>query len=111
MGALLYGDEMSTIVIQKTTTTGAGAGHTVGSTTREGLSVQATVTGTGSVTATVDVECSNDAVTWALLGTIVLSGTTKAGDMLPVSSRFEYVRSNVTAISGTGAQVTATLSV
>lgn len=68
-------------------------------------SYQATVAGTGAVTATVVIEVSNDGTNWLTLGTISLSGTTTASDGFASSARWHWVRSKVTAISGTGATV------
>lgn len=70
-------------------------------------SFQATVTGTGAVTATVVIDVSNDA-TYAVataLGTITLSGTTSDSDGFTTNAPWKYVRARVTAISGTGATV------
>lgn len=69
---------------------------------------QATVQGTGAVTATVIIDCSNDGAFWCStpLGTIGLSGTTSSSDGFTTDSPWKYVRARVTAISGTGATVT-----
>lgn len=67
---------------------------------------QATVTGTGAVTATVTIEFSNDGVNVLATvgGTITLSGTTTSSDgFTTTSAPWKYARANVTAISGTGA--------
>jgi hypothetical protein len=75
---------------------------------------QATVVGTGAVTATVDIEVSNDGVNVidTVAGTITLSGTTSHSDGFTTQhSPWKYVRANVTAISGTGATVTVTMGV
>lgn len=69
---------------------------------------QAVVTGTGAVTATVTIECSNDGATWlsTVAGTITLSGTTSSNDgFTTTAAPWKYVRANVTAISGTSATV------
>jgi hypothetical protein len=69
---------------------------------------QAVVTGTGTVTATVTIEYSNDGVNvlTTVGGTITLTGTTTASDGFTSSNApWKYVRANVTAISGTGATV------
>lgn len=71
-------------------------------------SFQATVTGTGAVTATVDIEYSNNGVDVVdtVGGTITLSGTTSHSDgFVSQNAPWKYVRANVTAISGTGATV------
>lgn len=76
--------------------------------------VQAVVTGTGAVSATVDVEVSNDGIN-ALdtpAGTITLSGTSIHSDGFTTSNApWKYIRLNVTAIAGTGAKVTGFLGV
>jgi hypothetical protein len=74
----------------------AGAHHTF----------QATVTGTGTVTANVLIQCSNNGTGWLTLGTITLSGTTSITDGFASAAPWAFVRANVTAISGTGAAVT-----
>jgi hypothetical protein len=75
--------------------------------------VQATVVGTGAVTATVVIDVSNDA-TYAVstaLGTITLSGTTSSSDGFTTTAPWKYLRARVTAISGTGATVAVNLGV
>lgn len=67
---------------------------------------QATVVGTGSVSATVLIEVSIDGVSWMTLSTITLSGTTSASDGFVAAGGWPNVRSRVSAISGTGAAVT-----
>lgn len=73
---------------------------------------QAIVTGTGSVTAAIDIQVSNETSTfngdkanWITLGTISLSGTTTSTDGFTTICPWRYVRANVTAVSGTGATV------
>lgn len=67
----------------------------------------AVVTGTGAVTATVNIEVSNDGNTWCstAMGTITLSGTNSFADGFTSQAPWKYVRANVTAISGTNATV------
>ena len=74
---------------------------------------QAIVTGTGAVTATVNIEVSNDGSNWlsTALGTISLSGTTTANDGFTSSAPWKYVRANLTAVSGTGATVKVLMGV
>jgi len=69
--------------------------------------IQATVTGTGAVTATVVIDCSNDGVNACAtpLGTITLSGTTSNADGFTTMAPWKFIRARVTAISGTGASV------
>jgi P pilus assembly chaperone PapD len=91
--------------------TGTGAGNASGGPSGKN-SYQATVTGTGAVTATVVVEVSNNGTNWITLGTLNLSGTNVASDGIAPSNsaRWEFSRGNVTAISGTGAAVTLLMS-
>jgi len=74
---------------------------------------QAIVTGTGAVTATVNIEVSNDGTNWVAtpMGTITLSGTTSASDGFTSAAPWKWVRANVTAISGTGATVVVKMGV
>lgn len=69
-------------------------------------SYQATVTGTGAVTATVVIEVTNDEKqNWLTLGTITLSGTNVATDGFASLANWDFTRANVTALTGTGATV------
>ncbi len=70
---------------------------------------QATETGTGTISATVLVQASNDGVGWITLGTITLSGTAVASDGFAALAPWMEVRGDVTAISGTGAAITLTV--
>ena len=72
--------------------------------------VQASVTGTGAVTATVVIQGSVDGITWAktALATITLSGTNADSDGVTIISPVKYIRANVTAITGTGATLLVT---
>ena len=95
-------------VMQTATTTVAGSSCTPITSYR---TFQAVVTGTGAVSATVQIQVSNDNVNWLLAGTCSPSGTTSAIDGFVSTAPWVYVRSNVTAISGTSAQVVVTLGV
>lgn len=66
---------------------------------------QATVTGTGAVSATVEIEVSCDGSNWIVAGTITLTGTTSDTDGFASDAPWPYVRADLTAISGTGATV------
>lgn len=67
---------------------------------------QATVVGTGAVSATVLIEVSIDGVSWMTLATITLSGTTSHSDGFVAAGGWPNVRARVSAISGTSAAVT-----
>lgn len=75
------------------------------------LAIQATVEGTGAVTATVQIEVSNDAKGWVTdsIATLALSGTTTATKGFTSNAAWTYWRANITAISGTGAKVTVSI--
>jgi hypothetical protein len=93
------------------TTTGAGTWQYKDS---PHATFQATVVGTGAVSATVAIEVSNDAlfVVSTVAGTITLSGTTSSSDGFTTQhAPWKFVRANVTAISGTGATVTCLMGV
>lgn len=92
---------MTTLLKTKTTATGGP----VASESKD-RTYQATVTGTGAVSATVLIEVSNSNTSFMTLGTITLSGTDSASDGFPSNANWEFTRASVTAISGTGAQVT-----
>jgi hypothetical protein len=64
---------------------------------------QAIINGTGAITATVIIDCSNDGVSWCVtpLGTITLTGTTNTSDGFTVTAPWKYVRARITAVSGT----------
>ena len=96
----------SITLLNAVTATGAGAAKTF-SHSIPYKTCQATVTGTGSVSATVNIEVSNDGIGWILAGTITLSGTTTATDGFVIQAPWLNIRANVTAVSGTGAAVTA----
>ena len=72
---------------------------------------QATVVGTGAVTATVIIEAGNDQVGWVPLDTMVLSGTGVASDGFSLDAAWGFVRARCTGVTGTGARVLATVGV
>lgn len=70
-------------------------------------SFQATVSGSGAVTATVEIRCSNvPSGDGDLMGTFTLSGTDTATNVFGSLYPYQYYRADVTAISGTSAAVT-----
>jgi len=100
----------SIVLLDAVTATGAGSAkafsHSIPYRT-----CQATVSGTGAVTASVNIEVSNDNVGWILAGTIALSGTTTATDGFTIQATWLNIRANVTALTGTGAAVTVVVVV
>ncbi len=104
MGAkgLLSGNLLDAVLV---TGAGAAAGGTSGGKSGR-KTFQAVVSGSGTVTATVLVQVSNDGTNWLTLGTITLSGTTTATDGFASEGSWMNYRGNVTALTGTGAAVT-----
>lgn len=74
---------------------------------------QATVTGTGALTATVVIEGSNDRTNWVAtpLGTISLSGNDSVTDGFANDAPWKYVRARISALTGTGATVNVLMGV
>lgn len=67
----------------------------------------------GAFSATVKVQVSNDGTNWEDAITFSLSGTAPTADSAGdnINAPWKYVRGNVTAISGTGANVTLYMGV
>ena len=97
--------QMATLALNQTVT-GVGSSSASNNPIR---SFQATILGTGAVSATVGIYVSNAPVPistdWTFFGTITLSGTTSDSDILPCTVPYAHNRSDVSAISGTGAAV------
>ena len=68
-----------------------------------------TVTGTGAVSATANVQVSNDDTNWMTVGTLTASGTTAASDGLVIEACWLNMRIDLTAISGTSARAIVTV--
>ena len=75
---------------------------------------QATANGaSGTITATVDIEVSNNETDWISMATISLSASAPVADSDGFASNasWAFVRANLTAITGTGARVTVVMGV
>lgn len=72
---------------------------------------QASIAGTGAVTATVIIEGSNEGVSgnFMTIATFSLSGTTTDSLGFVSQAKWAFVRARMTAITGTGAAVTVTM--
>lgn len=92
------------------TATGVGAFQSVATAQVTNRGFQATVIGTGAVSATVLVEASNDNVNFFPLLTFNLNGTGSATNGIINSAPYAYLRGNVTALTGTGAAVTLNMA-
>lgn len=69
---------------------------------------QATITGTGAISATVIIEVSNDGKGWLTFGTLSPASTDLATDAISGNASWAMHRARLTAISGTGASVNVT---
>ncbi|MEO8391216.1 hypothetical protein [Polaromonas sp.] len=77
---------------------------------RRGM-VQAVITGSGAVTATVTVQGSNDGVNWSTIGAALsLTGNDADTKTQAVDYPWAYIRAVSSALTGTGAKVSANLS-
>lgn len=107
LGALAQTGSVQIVADQ--TATGASSRFTPGITFKSFQASGTTTAGAGA--ATVLIQGSNVALPavdgdWVLLGTITLTlATTKSGDGFASDAPWRHVRSNVSAISGTGAAV------
>lgn len=73
--------------------------------------VQATVSGTGTVSVTVTIQGSLDKVNWVTVGSaLALSGTTTATSKLVSTECWAYLQAITTSITGTDATVTVNVA-
>lgn len=104
-------------LLASATTTGAGEEFQPDLNVYHRPGAKRTFQATGSVasstgSASVAVQVSNDGTNWLTLGTITLSLTTsQSSDGFSSDAPWEYVRGNVTSISGTGAAVSLLMGV
>lgn len=109
MNVALINDSKSNELLSAAVATGAGDTNRMSSVY---ASFHAIANATsGAYSATVKIQVSNDNTNWIDMGTISLSGTgpTADTDGLTSNTSWKYVRANVTAISGTGANVTVVM--
>jgi hypothetical protein len=74
-------------------------------------SFQATLTGSGAISATVIIEHSNDLLAWLPDETLSLSGSNSVSDGFSGSEAWAWTRARLTAITGTNAAITVTTMV
>lgn len=101
----------TTKLLSAVTSTGAGTSQSLPS---GRCTFQAIANGTsGAFSATVIVQVSNDNTNWEDAITFSLSGTATTADSAgnTLDAPWAYVRGNVSAISGTGANVTLYMGV
>jgi hypothetical protein len=99
------------ILLSAVTATGAGAPLTLGSDNQAFQVMGAVTAGTGA--ATVVIEVTNDLNwPWITLGTLnLVLGTDAVADGVVMFAGWKHCRARVTAISGTGATVSAMVGV
>lgn len=99
-------DSRSRTILLNATTVAAGSAVNGVSSTKTYQATGRTTSGAGA--ATIQVQGSNDeGNTWDTIGTITLTLTNTAlvSDGFSSDDRYQRIRGNVTAISGTGASV------
>lgn len=72
-------------------------------------SIQAGIVGAGVISATIRISGCNDIRFPVTVADFTLSGSGRDTDAVELTFPWEYYRAEVTAISGTGALVTATM--
>lgn len=107
--AMAQSDQQTYRLLNAVTTTGAGPSVTLPAMTPI-RATSVSVTGTGSVSATVVLRGSTDCNAWATIATFTLSGTGFASDGFVNNAPWPCLSANVTAISGTGASVNAAVA-
>lgn len=105
-----YPAQVALLSAVTSTTTGTATDAYDGRFEQDERTFTCVVSGTGSVSATVLVQVSNNNADFITLATITLSGTTSDTDGFVSDESWQYVRGKVTAISGTSAAVTLTLA-
>lgn len=86
------------------TATGAGTALAMTKNAKTFQAIGATTSGTGS--ASISIQGSNDGSNWDTIGSITLTlGTAATSNSFTSNDRYNQHRANVTAISGSGASV------
>jgi hypothetical protein len=107
------GEQMQTFTFGATRATTTTTNQTSNNIPKSGkdTTYEATVTGTGALTATATVNATNDDAKaagtdtspWVQLGVITLSGTNSAAGGFATSAAWKWVQVVVTNLTGTGA--------
>lgn len=108
---LEYAPSQQTRLLSAATTTQTGASTGVAGVNRV---VRARVTGTGAVSATINIYGAMNgdvtAATATLIGTLSPTGTTTAVDAFAMAAPWPEMFADLTAVSGTSAAVTVTVA-
>lgn len=102
------------ILLNNTSVTGAGSKIPLVKKGDSSATFQATVNGSsGVVTATIDIEVSNNERNWIPMATISLSASAPVADSDGFASNasWSFIRANLTAITGTDAKATVVMGV
>lgn len=70
---------------------------------------QATVTGSGALSATIIIEGANNGVDFLEIGTITLAGDDRVSDGFASQAKWAQVRARLSTLSGTDAAVTVAM--
>jgi len=70
------------------------------------ITFQAILTGTGAITASVDIEGSHNGTDWFTIANIAMTGDTKVVGGFMLDESWIYVSATLAAITGTGAALT-----
>ena len=70
------------------------------------ITFQAILTGTGAITASVDIEGSLDGTNWLTIANIAMTGDTKVVGGFMLDESWIYVSATLATITGTGATLT-----
>lgn len=103
---------MSKQVFSAQATTGASAALRPENAAHTNLLFHASgTTASGSGSATVKLQGSNDGTNWVDIGSVTLTlGVSATSDKVASVENWLFVRGNVTALTGTGATINATLN-
>jgi len=100
------------VLLDNVSTEGAGGKTPIVKKGDSSATFQATVNGSsGTVTATIDIEVSNNETDWITMGTISLSASAPAADSDGFASNasWSFAQANLTDITGTDARVTVVM--
>jgi hypothetical protein len=95
-------------LLEDVTTAVVGEGNKINVNPR---TIQATVEGTGALTADIEIHVSNDHDNWILLATINLAGVTAATDGFVTDAPWSFTRARLVAVTGTDAVVNVNVGV
>jgi hypothetical protein len=72
---------------------------------QESLAVQVIISGTGTLTATLVTKGSANGIDFFTLATTKISGTDSATEGFTIKDPWQYIRSDITALTGTSATI------